>query len=354
MSATIHDVARNAGVSVATVSHVINGTHYVSPELVERVYQAINTLNYRQNKLARALSRQDIPLLALIVPDISNPYWSSLARAVQDVSDPHDYSVIVCSSDGLLEREIRFLRSLSGWISGLILHPYHITHDQVNQLMVSNIPIVILGEFATSEKQPSNWDQVAANNRESVQTAIDYLIGLGHRRIAFIQGTAGTPSSVRRLAGFLDALKLAGLPVNDDLIIPGDYTRAGGRKALATLLDRPDPPTAVFCANDLSALGFMEEAQIRGVKIPQYLSIVGYDDIDEAALASPPLTTIRLPPHEIGIVAAEKLIERLKGRKESSHTLINGRLIVRESTAPPRDSEIINALNVNGSSQVKL
>ena len=333
MRATIHDVAKNAGVSVATVSHVINGTHYVSPELSDRVYESINKLNYRQNKLARALSRKDIPLVALIVPDISNPYWSSLARAVQDVTDPYDYSVIVCSSDGILDREIRFLRSLSGWVSGLILHPYHVSQVQVNQLILHNSPVVILGEFTTSEKQPSNWDQVAANNRESVMAAVEYLIGLGHRRIAFIQGTAGTPSSVKRMAGFLDALNSAGLPVDNNLIIPGDYTRVGGRKAMAELLNRPDPPTAVVCANDLSALGALEEAQLRGHKVPQSISIVGYDDIDEAALASPPLTTIRLPPHEIGVVAAEKLIERLKGREESSSTFIKGELIVRESTA---------------------
>jgi LacI family transcriptional regulator, galactose operon repressor len=333
MRATIHDVAKNAGVSVATVSHVINGTHYVSPELADRVYESINKLNYQQNKLARALSRKNIPLLALIVPDISNPYWSSLARAVQDVTDPYDYSVIVCSSDGILEREIRFLRSLSGWVSGLILHPYHVSQVQVNQLILHNPPVVILGEFTISEKQPPNWDQVAANNRESVMAAVEYLISLGHRRIAFIQGTAGTPSSVKRMTGFLDALNSAGLPVDDNLIIPGDYTRVGGRKAMAELLNRPDPPTAVVGANDLSALGALEEAQLRGHKVPQSISIVGFDDIDEAALASPPLTTIRLPPHEIGVVAAEKLIERLKGREESSYTFIKGELIVRESTA---------------------
>ena len=335
MKSTIHDVAKNAGVSVATVSHVINGTHYVSPELADRVYESINKLNYRQNKLARALSQKNIPLLALIVPDISNPYWSTLARAVQDVTDPYDYSVIVCSSDGILEREIRFLRSLSGWVSGLILHPYHVSQAQVNQLILHNLPAVILGEFTTSEKQPSNWDQVAANNRESAMAAVEYLIGLGHRRIAFVQGTAGTPSSVKRMTGFVDALNSAGLPVEDNLIVPGDYTRAGGRRAMAELLNRPEPPTAVVCANDFSALGALEEAQLRGLKVPQSISIVGYDDIDEAALASPPLTTIRLPPHEIGVVAAEKLIERLKGRDESSHAIIKGELIVRESTAGP-------------------
>lgn len=339
MRATIHDVAKNAGVSVATVSHVINGTHYVSPELIERVDKAINLLNYQPNKLARALSRRDSSLLALIVPDISNPYWSSLTRAVQDITDPYDYSVIVCSSNGLLEREVRFLRSLSGWVSGLILHPYHVTQDQVNQLLLNNLPIVILGDFSTSEKKPPNWDQVTANNRKSVQTAIGYLIDLGHRRIAFIQGSAGAPSSVKRLAGFFDAIKLADLQVDDNLIVQGDYTRASGRNAMAALLNLPDPPTAVFCANDLSALGAMEEAQMRGCKIPEYISIVGFDDIDEAALASPTLTTIKLPSHEIGIAAAEKLIERLKGREESSYVFIDGKLIIRESTGPPRDIE---------------
>jgi LacI family transcriptional regulator len=335
MKSTIHDVAKNAGVSVATVSHVINGTHYVSPELAERVHKSIHKLNYRQNKLARALSKQNIPLLALIVPDINNPYWSALARAVQDVTDPYDYSVIVCSSDGILDREIRFLRSLSGWVSGLILHPYRVSQMQVNQLIPHNPPVMILGEFTTPEKQPSNWDQVAANNRESVMVAVEYLIGLGHRRIAFIQGTAGTPSSVKRMTGFLDALQAAELTTDDNLIIPGDYTRVGGRKAMAELLNRPDPPTAVVCANDLSALGALEEAQLRGHRVPQSISIVGFDDIDEAVLAVPSLTTIRLPPHEIGVVAAQKLIERLNGRKESSSDYIKGELIVRESTAAP-------------------
>ena len=163
--------------------------------------------------------------------------------------------------------------------------------------------------------------------------AVEYLIGLGHRQIAFIQGTAGTPSSVKRMAGFLDALNSVELPVDDNLIIPGDYTRVGGRRAMAQLLNRPDPPTAVVCANDLSALGALEEAQLRGYKVPQSISIVGFDDIDEAAFSSPPLTTIRLPPHEIGVVAAEKLIERLKGREESSHAFIKGELIVRQSAA---------------------
>jgi DNA-binding LacI/PurR family transcriptional regulator len=139
------------------------------------------------------------------------------------------------------------------------------------------------------------------------------------------------------MAGFLDAIRAAGLLVDESLIVPGDYTRVGGRKAMAELLNRSNPPTAVVCANDLSALGALEEAQLRGHKVPQSVSIVGFDDIDEAVHAAPPLTTIRLSPHEIGVVAAQKLIERLNGREESSSTFLNGELIVRKSTASPFD-----------------
>jgi DNA-binding LacI/PurR family transcriptional regulator len=335
MKSTIQDVAKYADVSVATVSHVINNTHYVSPELKQRVLEAVEALNYRPNKLARALNRRDIPLLALIVPDIRNPYWSSFARSFQDVTDQHNYSVIVCSSDGHYDREIRFLRSLSGWISGLILHPYNVTQEDVNQIIGDSIPMVILGDFTNSENQPSNWDWVASNNLESAQLAVEHLIDLGHRDIAFIQGPVGTPTSVRRLRGYQSALELAGIPIKEEWLAPGDYTQSGGFTAMKAMLSKADPPTAVFCANDLSALGALEAAKQSGYRVPQDISIVGFDDIDEAALASPPLTTIRLLPRHVGNVAAEALLERLQGRVEPKRTLIEGSLIIRQSTAEP-------------------
>ena len=333
--ATMRDVAERAQVSVATVSHVINDTHYVSPELRQRVLDAIEELNYRPNRLARALSRKSVPMLALIVPDISNPYWSSVARAVQDVTDKYDYSVIVCSHDGLFEREIRFLRSLSGWISGLILHPYHVTYEHVSQTMGNAIPIVIVGDFMPDGERASNWDHVGGDNKRCAQIAVEHLISLGHRRIAFIQGPAGTPTGVSRLAGFRRALELAGLPVYEHLLVPGDYTREAGRQGMATLLAMENRPTAVFCANDLIALGALEVAKEQGYQIPRDLSIVGFDDIDESLHASPPLTTIQQPPRQLGILSAQTFIERLEGRKKSVRVDIEASLIVRESTAPP-------------------
>jgi len=334
--ATIRDVAKHAGVSVATVSHVINETHYVSPELRQRVLDAIETLHYRPNRLAQALSRKTIPLLALIVPDISNPYWSSVARAVQDVTDKHNYSVIVCSTDGRLKREVRFLRSLSGWLSGLVLHPYHVTARHVNQYMGDSIPVVVLGDFLTAREHPTNWDYVGGDNQGGAQAAVEHLIGLGHQRIAFIQGPSDTPTGTRRLAGFRRALELAGLALDQALLIPGDYTREAGRAGMTTLLDAENPPTAVFCANDLIALGALETATQRGCRIPQDLSIVGFDDIDDAEHASPPLTTIRQPPRRLGTVAAQTLLERLEGRTEPCRIAIDFTLVVRRSTAPPR------------------
>ena len=333
---TMKDVARTAGVSVATVSHVINDTHYVSPNLKARVEQAIKSLNYRPDKIARALNTKGIPLLALIVPDISNPYWSSVARAIQDVTDKYNYSVIVCSSDGILEREIRFLCSLTGWVSGVIFHPYHVSHEKVREIIGDDLPVVILGDFTSKVEQAENWDHILSNNLESARTVVEYLMQLGHRRIAFIEGPEGTPTSMNRLAGYRKAFEVSSNPVHEELIVPGDYTREGGRKGMRILFDLMDPPTAVFCANDLSALGALEVARQKGFRVPEDISIVGFDDIDEAAHASPPLTTIRQPPDYVGTITAETLIERLKGREKPARVYIQGSFIVRESTAPPR------------------
>jgi len=332
---TIRDVAEQAGVSVATVSHVINGTHYVSAELTQRVLDAVEKLGYRPNRLAQALSRKVIPLVALIVPDISNPYWSQVARAVQDVTDEHNYSVIVCSTDGVLERELRFLSSLSGWISGLILHPYRAPYEHYSRSIGSDVAVVILGDFLMAEERPGNWDNVLGDNEGGARAAVEHLLELGHRRIAFIQGPEGTPSSTRRLAGFRDALESAGVPIDESLLIPGDYTREAGRAGIVKLLEADHPPTAVFCANDLVALGVLEAAQQRGCRVPQDLSVVGFDDIDEARRASPSLTTVVGPPQRLGKVVGDTLIERLKGRTEPRRIKLSCSLVLRESTAPP-------------------
>jgi LacI family transcriptional regulator len=332
---TIREVAARAGVSVATVSHVINGSHYVSPELTQRVLDAIRDLEYVPNKVARALTRQAIPLLALIVPDISNPYWSCVARSVQDVTDRHGFSVIVCSSDGLLEREVRFLQSLSGWISGLIFHPYHATPQHVSASFGRTVPVVILGDLEHSETLPPNWDRVFSNNEDTAHAAVDHLLALGHRRIAFIMGEEDAPSGIRRLAGYRRALEGAGLPLIEELVVPGHYTQNGGRQAMAQLLDLPLRPSAVFCANDLSALGALGLARERGLRVPDDISIVGLDDIDEAVQASPPLTTMRQAPREVGRVIAETLVERLLGRSQSVSIGLPGELIIRQSSGPP-------------------
>jgi LacI family transcriptional regulator len=335
---TIREVAKKAGVSVATVSHVINKTHYVTPERLDRVYAAIEALNYRPNKLARALSQKAVPLLALIVPDISNPYWSAVARAVQDLTEPHNYSVIVCSSDGQPEREARFIQSLSGWVSGLILHPYHRASEYMSTLGQGDVPVVILGDFTGVEAHPAHWDQVTSNNQAGAQAATQHLLDLGHRRIAFIEGLAGAPSSQRRLAGFHAAFEQAGIRPEPELIVAGDYTQAGGRRAAQKLFSLPEPPSAVCCANDLSALGALHVAQMRGLHVPRDLSIVGFDDIDEAALATPPLTTFSQPPRLVGTVIAETLLERLQGRTQPTRRSVQGNFVIRQSTAAPRGS----------------
>jgi LacI family transcriptional regulator len=303
--------------------------------LRKQVWDAIETLEYRPNRFAQALNNQTSPLLALMVPDISNPFWSNVARAVQDVTDEDNYSVIVCSTDGLLERELRFLRSLIGWISGLILHPYHVTHQQVSQLMGVTMPVVILGDIVPAAEQPSHWDQVGGDNSRGAQVAVEHLIRLGHQRIAFIQGPADTPTNIQRLTGYRRALSHAELPVREELVVRGDYTQEGGRQAMAALLARSEPPTAVFCANDLSALGALEVAKARGYNIPHDLSLVGFDDIQEAASSAPPLTTIKQSPRQLGAISAQKLVERLQGRTEPVRINLESSIVVRQSTAQP-------------------
>jgi LacI family transcriptional regulator len=277
----------------------------------------------------------------LIVPDISNPYWSCVARAVQDVTDKYDYSVIVCSHDGVLERETRFLRSLSDWSSGLILHPYNVTYGDISRYLETTVPAVLFGGFTTTEETPPNWDYVSGNNERGAQLAVEHLTQLGHRRIAFLQGPPRTPSGVKRLAGFRQALELIGLPVEESLLIPGDYTKAAGRAGMVTLLDMEMPPTAVFCANDLIALGALEVAGSRGYRVPQDLSIVGFDDIEDAAYASPPLTTIKQSPHQLGTIGAQTLMDRINGRAEPVNITIDFALVIRESSASPSSSHAV-------------
>jgi LacI family transcriptional regulator len=333
---TIRDVAQLAQVSTATVSHVINGTHFVSPKLEERVLKAIETLEYRPNKLAKALSSRSLPLLALVVPDISNPYWSTVTRAIQEATDPYGYSVIVCSTDGVLEREIRFLQTLSGWVSGLIIHPYHITHEHVARFMSKDLPVVILGDFLVDEPLPATWDRVGGSNLKGAQIAVEHLLALGHQRIAFIQGPKDTPSGMRRLEGYLAALANASLPRHDELIQTGDYSLNGGRRAMESLLALADPPSAVFCANDFSAFGALHAAHRLGIKIPANLSVVGFDDVERAEYSDPPLTTIRQSPADLGEIGAKILLERLeKGRIKQIRRSLELSLIKRQSTAPP-------------------
>ncbi len=335
---TMRDVAKHAGVSIATVSHIINGTHFVSQDLRAKVEEAIKSLKYRPNKIARALNTSGIPFIAIIVPDISNPYWSAVVKAVQDVTDLHDYLVIVFSSDGIIEREIKFLHSITGWVSGVILHPYHVSQEMVQEIIGVDLPMVIIGDFTSKGGQAENWDHVISNNLESAQAVVEYLMQLGHRRIAFIKGSEGTPSSQKRLEGYSRAFNISGIPLREDLIVQGDYTREGGRKGMRSLLDLSELPTAIFCANDLSALGALEEAYKNGFRIPEDFSIVGFDDIEEATYTSPSLTTVRLPPDIVGTLSAENLIERLNGREKPVVVHIEGSLIVRESTAPLRNS----------------
>lgn len=336
---SIKDVGRVAGVSVSTVSHVLNGTRYVSPELRQKVEAAITQLGYRHNELARSLRTRRSFAIGLIIPDISNAYYPQLARGVQDAADQAGYTVFVCNSDRRPEHEIRLLEVLEQrQVDGVILDASGPYQALVAALRRTSTPVVLVG----SRIDEPAFDVVKMAPHGGYD-AVRHLLARGHRRIGLIAGPP-PPGSDRpaKAGGYLLALEEAGIAPDPSLIVQGDYTREGGQRAMIRLLALPARPTAVFAGNDLMAIGALTAARAAGLRVPQDVAIAGYDDIPEAAVTSPALTTVAVPKYEMGRAAAELLLERLVARTTRAdepappgtprHIVLPHHLVIREST----------------------
>jgi LacI family transcriptional regulator len=327
---SIKDVSRHAGVSVSTVSHVLNGTRYVSPELRARVEAAITALDYRHNGLARSLRTRRSYTIGLIIPDVSNPYYPQLARGVQDTADEAGYAVFLCNSDRRPEQEVRLVAALEQrQVDGIILDAAGPTPELLTALRRLRQPVVLVG----SRIDEPDFDRVMMAPHGSYD-AVRYLLSRGHRRVALIGGPPVFGSTrPTKAAGYLAALAEAGIEPDPALIMQGDYTREGGRLAMHRLLALSAPPTAVFAGNDLMALGALVAAREAGVRVPEDIAIVGYDDIPEASVAVPALTTVAVPKYEMGRVAAELLLARLRGEgsQQPQRIELPHRLVIRAS-----------------------
>lgn len=329
---TLLDVAHAAGVSKATAARVVNGSHDIVREQTRnRVIEAVERLGYERHAVAGSLRSARTTMMALSIPDITNPFWPEVARGVQDTVEAVGYAVVLMNNDWNGSREKNHLRRmLQKQFDGLIVNP---TATLNSELLELNFPVVVL---ASGEAYP-DFDTVSSDSAQASRLAIDYLLSLGHTRIGLIAGPIRRRKSHTHLNTYTRAFEERGLPIDPAHIVQTTFSQEGGYSAMQQLLEMTPRPTAVFAVNDIIALGALRAAQNAGLNVPQDMSIMGMDDIFAAATTFPPLTTIAKPKYEIGATAARFLLERIEGKAPAAkrHPLLACRLELRESTAPP-------------------
>jgi LacI family transcriptional regulator len=327
---TIADVARHAQVSKTTVSHVVSGKRPVSAMTRDRVERSIVTLGYRPDGLARSLRTRRTHMIALILPDITNPYYPVLARGLEARIEPDGYRAFICSSDGDPDRERAYLREVCDrGVDGIVLDSFHLTVDDLQVATGGRLPLVWIGG---APMEHPGVDSVRSDDEAGAYAATRHLIERGHRRIAMIDGPPG--SGTARSAGYRRALSDAGVPPYPEPLPRTDWTRAGGRRTVAAVLALAPRPTAVFCSNDLTAIGALDAARDAGLAVPRDLAMVGFDDIEAATLVTPALTTVVNPAIDIGRTAAKMLAERMTGAHQGPARTITlpSPLVVRGSS----------------------
>ncbi len=335
MAATLKDVALLAGVSVKTVSNVVNGYAFVKPENRRRVEEALAATGYRPNLGARNLRRGRTGFIALLLPELSVPYFGELAGLVITAAQKEDWNVLIEQTQGIAERERSSLASLGPHlIDGAIVSPEALDADDLTELS-TGVPLVLLGEHAVDVA----IDHVAINNVVAAQTAVNHLIEIGRRRIASIGANPRRGTAAQRLAGYRTALTAAGLPQPAEYVMPAmNYHRRDGAEAMAHLLDLPSPPDAVFCFNDLLAIGALRAAAERGVRVPEDVAIVGFDNTEESAYSLPSLTTIAPDKAAIAQTAINLIRRRAQAHEDEELPVQDIQtpfsLQVRESTRP--------------------
>ncbi len=331
MKATIYHVARRARVSTATVSRFLNGTGPVAAETRHRIEHAIRVLGYRPNTVARSLVTKATHTLALLMPDITNPFFPDLVKGIQLLADERGYTVLLCSVAGDAAREEEYLEMLSAkQVDGALLVGLVCGREAIARFAGHGIPIVSLDRNIDYPTAPL----VQVNHRRGARAATEHLLQLGHRLVAHVSGPIGLRVSHERLAGYREALSRAGVAYDPRLVVSGDFTEEAGYEAIEALLRRATPFTAVFAANDLAAIGATAALRDGGRRVPEDVSVVGFDDIRLAAYTSPALTTIRQPTYEMGRRATELLIDAVHGRTlgPGRQVVFEGELIVRASS----------------------
>lgn len=312
MRVSLKDVAERAGVSIKTVSNVVNNYEHITPATREKVQRAIDALGYQPNLTARHLRKGRTGILALAVPELGNPYFAELAGAVVDTAAEHDYTVLLDHTQGSRERELLVTHGFRARvIDGLILNPLELEAEDLAS-RTDEAPLVLIGE----RRYDLPYDHIAIDNIAAARTAVRHLLDLGRRRIAFLgaRGDRLSQPAHLRLVGWQAELAASGVPADDALVAPVEgWERADGASAMAALLDAGARPDAVFAYNDLIAIGAMRVMSERGLRVPEDIAVVGFDDLTEGRYGAVTLSTIAPDKRAIARLAVESIVNRIDG-----------------------------------------
>lgn len=330
MNVTIYDVAREANVSMATVSRVVNGNPNVKPATRKKVMEVIDRLGYRPNAVARGLASKKTTTVGVIIPDISSTFFAELARGIEDIATMYKYNIILSNSDQNIEKELHLLNTMLGkQVDGIVFMGGNITSEHVDEFEKSPVPIVLAGSIEESGKIPSvniNYEQAAFDVTKS-------FIEKGHKEVAIVVGPLREPiNKEKKLAGYKRALEEAEVSYREDLVVEGDYTYDSGIEAFEKLLEADPRPTAIFAGSDEMALGIVHGAEDKGYKIPEDFEVISSDNTRLALMVRPQLTSVVQPLYDIGAVAMRLLTKLMN--KES----VDEQIVVLPHRIEERDS----------------
>ncbi|MGM0368418.1 MAG: LacI family DNA-binding transcriptional regulator [Actinomycetota bacterium] len=328
---TQKDVAKQAGVSSATVSAVVNNNKFVSPKLRKKVLQAIEDLNYEVNSIARSLKSKKTYTIGVIVGNVLSYFYSVIAKSVEDTAKKYGYNIILCNGDDDPAEELKYLKVLkSNRVDGIILTPTGKVVDYINHILKTGTNLVLIDRIIDSVK----CDSVIVDNFNGAYEAVKHLIDNGYKKIAIINGYIDRTTGKQRLEGYLRALKDSGLKVNNDLIKIGTFKKKSGLELSKELIER-NRPEAIFTANLDITMGAIKTIKQLGLKIPEDIAILGFDDSEWSGIADPPVTCVRQPTYNLGKTATELLIERIdkKGKVTNlQNVVLKTELIIRGSS----------------------
>ncbi|HEY6447862.1 MAG TPA: LacI family DNA-binding transcriptional regulator [Acidobacteriaceae bacterium] len=337
--ANMKQIAELAGVSLGTVSHVLNGTAGVREPLRQRVLDAVRVTGYQPSQLARGLRRDKTNILAMIIPDILNPFFPGVVRGAEDVAFAKGYRLVLCNTDNDHGKEVMHLNALRTYLpSGLIVIPSDFSDltAQTESYRQAGSAVVCI------DRLPRNWDgdSVTINNVDGAFNATSYLIGLGHRDLAAITGPLHLTNAQDRVRGFKRALRRAGLEISPNYIQETTFDRAGGYAKTKILLKMLPRPTAIFACNDLIALGALLAIREEKLRCPEDISLIGFDGLDLTETTTPQLSSVYQSPYQLGAEAAQLALDRVAQKNSPvKHIVLRTELRIRESVAPPPNAQ---------------